>query len=107
MGYVFLAVAITVEVIATLSLRASEGFSKLGYSVVVCVGYVAAFALLSLTLQRGIPVGVAYGIWAAAGVAAVAILSVPLFDETLSGIQIGGLALVIAGVLAIELGRTH
>ncbi|MGX6449002.1 DMT family transporter [Patulibacter sp. S7RM1-6] len=107
MGYVFLAGAIGSEIAATLSLRASEGFSKLPFAVVVVLGYVAAFALLSAALQRGVPLSVGYGIWAAAGVALVALLSVPLFGETITVVQAGGLALVIAGVAAIELGAAH
>ncbi|MDQ3734231.1 MAG: SMR family transporter [Actinomycetota bacterium] len=107
MGYVFLAGAIASEVVATLSLRASEGFSKLGFAFVVVVGYVVAFFLLSLTLTRGVPLGIAYGIWAAVGVAAVAVLSIPLFDEGLSAIQVGGLVLVVLGVIALEAGGSH
>jgi small multidrug resistance pump len=107
MGYVFLAGAIASEVVATLSLRASEGFSRLGFSAVVVVGYVVAFVLLSLTLTRGVPLGVAYGIWAAVGVAAVAVLSIPLFGEGLSAIQVGGLVLVVLGVVALEAGGSH
>lgn len=107
MGYVFLAGAIASEVVATLSLRASEGFSRLGFTAVVVVGYVVAFVLLSLTLTRGVPLGVAYGIWAAVGVAAVAVLSIPLFGEGLSAIQVGGLVLVVLGVVALEAGGSH
>ncbi len=107
MGYLFLAVAIASEILATLSLRASEGFSKPHFAVLVIVGYLSAFAGLSLALQRGLPLGVAYGTWAAAGVALVAVLSVPLFDETLTPVQIGGIGLVVAGVLALELGGAH
>ncbi|MDQ3714932.1 MAG: SMR family transporter [Actinomycetota bacterium] len=107
MGYLFLAGAIASEVIATLSLRASEGFSKLGFAAVVVVGYVAAFVLLSMTLTRGVPLGVAYGIWAAVGVAAVAVLSIPLFGEALSVTQVGGLVLVVLGVVALEAGGNH
>jgi small multidrug resistance pump len=106
-GYVFLVGAILSEVVATLSLRASEGFSKPPYTIVVVVGYCVAFALLSFALERDIPLGVAYGIWAAAGVALVAVLSVPLFAETLSAVQGVGLALVIAGVVALETGGAH
>lgn len=106
MGYVFLAGAITAEIAATLSLRASEGFSRLGFAVVVVVGYIVAFALLSLALTRDVPLGVAYGIWAAIGVAAVAVLSSPLFGESLIAIQVGGLVLVIAGIVALEAGAT-
>jgi small multidrug resistance pump len=107
MGYVFLAGAIVSEVIATLSLRASEGFSKPLYTAVVAVGYIVAFTALSFALERGLPLAVAYSIWAAAGVAAVAVLSVPLFGESLSAVQGLGLALVIGGVVALETGGAH
>ncbi len=107
MGYVFLAGAIASEVVATLSLRASEGFSRLGFAAVVVVGYLAAFVLLSLTLTRGVPLGIAYGIWAAVGVAAVAVLSIPWFGEGLSVTQVGGLVLVVLGVIALEVGGTN
>ncbi|WP_320669834.1 DMT family transporter [Patulibacter defluvii] len=107
MGYLFLAAAIVSEIAATLSLRASEGFSRAGFAVVVVVGYLAAFTLLTLALQRGLPLGVAYGVWAAIGIASVAVLSIPLFGETLSALQIGGIALVITGVVAIEAGGSH
>lgn len=104
MGYLFLASAILSEVIATLSLRASDGFSRWPFVAVLVVGYVLSFVALSAALGRGVPLGLAYGIWAAVGVAAVAVLSIPLFGETLSRLQVGGLVLVIAGVVALELG---
>lgn len=107
MGYVFLAGAIVAEVVATLSLRASEGFARPGFAVVVVAGYVAAFVLLAQALVRDVPLGVAYGIWAAVGVAAVAILSIPLFGERLTAVQAGGIVLVVAGVLALEAGGSH
>ena len=71
MAYLLLALAILSEVVATTSLKLSEGFTRVGPSVVVVVGYVAAFLLLSKTLQRGLSISLAYGIWAAAGVAGV------------------------------------
>jgi small multidrug resistance pump len=104
MGYLFLAAAILSEVIATLSLRASDGFTKWPFVAVLVVGYVLSFVGLSAALGRDVPLGLAYGIWAAVGVASVAVLSIPLFGETLTGIQVGGLVLVIAGVVALELG---
>jgi len=60
-----------------------------------------------LALGRDLPLGIAYGIWAAAGVAAVAVLSIPLFGESLSGVQAGGLVLVVLGVVALEAGGAH
>ena len=107
MAYLFLIGAIASEVVATMSLRASEGFSKAPFVVLVVVGYIAAFAFLSASLERGLALGVAYGVWAAAGVTAVAILSIPIFGESLTAIQFGGIALVVAGVLALELGASH
>ena len=96
--------AIAAEVVATLSLKASEGFSRPLYAAVMVVGYVIAFTLLSFALQRGVPLSVAYGVWSAFGVALVALLSIKLFGEALSAVQVGGLALVIAGVVALEAG---
>jgi small multidrug resistance pump len=57
-------------------------------------------------LNRGLPVSISYAIWAGTGVALVALLSVPIFGETVSVLQAFGFALVIAGVVAIELGRS-
>lgn len=107
MGYPFLIAAISAEVVGTLCLRASDGFARPGFVAGVVIGYVASFILLSMSLQRGLPLGLAYGIWAAVGVTAVAGLSVPLFGETLSPLQIVGIALVAGGVLALEAGARH
>ncbi|MBF6245827.1 MULTISPECIES: DMT family transporter [Nocardia] len=107
MMFVFLGLAIVTEVSATVSLKLSEGFTKLVPSLVVVVGYVAAFIFLSQALKRGMSVGVAYGVWSAIGVALVATIGVLFLDEPLSAVQIGGIALLIAGVLALELGGAH
>lgn len=107
MGYLFLLGAIAAEITATLSIKASDGYSKIGFTILVVVGYIVAFTMLSFALQRGLPLGVAYGIWAAAGVAAVAVLSVPLFGESLTIVQGVGILFVIIGVLALELGASH
>ncbi|MEJ2869941.1 SMR family transporter [Actinomycetospora sp. OC33-EN08] len=105
--WVWLAVAIVAEVAATVSLKVSEGFSRLIPSVVVVVGYGVAFFSLSQALSRGLPVGVAYGIWAATGVAAIAVIGALFLGESLTWVQVGGIGLVIAGVLALELGGVH
>ncbi|WP_181782010.1 DMT family transporter [Pseudonocardia pini] len=102
----WLAGAILAEVTGTVALRFSEGFSKLWPSVVVVLGYGTAFYSLSQALARGVPIGVAYGIWAAAGVALIALIGVAFLGESLSWVQVGGIVLVIAGVLALELGRS-
>ena len=107
MGWVLLALAICIEVVATLCLKASAGLTKPVFAVVVAVGYLAAIVLLSLALRRGIPLGVAYGVWAGIGVAAVAVLSIPVFGDSLTAVQGAGIALIAAGVIALESGATH
>ena len=99
--------AIIAEVTGTIALRFSEGFSRLGPSVLVVLGYGVAFFSLSQALVRGMPVGVAYGVWAAIGVTLVALIGAIFLGESLTMIQIGGIALVIGGVLALELGAAH
>lgn len=107
MTLLLLALAIASEVTATVSLKLSEGFSKLVPSIVVVIGYGAAFYFLSQALKRGMAIGVAYGIWSAVGVAAIAVIGVAFLGEKLSLVQVGGIGLVILGVLALELGGAH
>ncbi|PDP87051.1 QacE family quaternary ammonium compound efflux SMR transporter [Glycomyces fuscus] len=107
MPWLWLAGAIIAEVIATTSLKLSEGFSRPLPSVVVVVGYVGAFLMLSQSLTRGMNLGVAYGVWAAVGIALVAVIGTVLFGESLTWVQVGGIALIIAGVMALELGGRH
>ncbi|HLT84035.1 MAG TPA: SMR family transporter [Phototrophicaceae bacterium] len=103
MAWLFLAGSILAEVTATLSLRASVEGRRAWLGVVV-VGYLAAFTLLSLTLQHGIGIGVAYGIWTAVGVALTAVASRVIFDEPLTRLMVAGIVLIAAGVLLVELG---
>ena len=107
MQYLLLALAIAAELFATLCLRASAGLSRPWPTAGAAVGYAVAFWLLSAVLVRGMPVGVAYAIWSACGVAAVALLAWWLFGETLTWMQGGGLLLIIVGVVALELGGAH
>jgi small multidrug resistance pump len=103
-----LAVAIVTEVVATLSLRASDGFRRRVWIVPVVLGYAMSFTLLWVTLSLGMPVGVAYGIWTACGVAAVAVIARFLFDEPLTATMALGIALIVGGVLMIEtVGLAH
>lgn len=107
MLYLILALAIAAEIFATMCLRASDGFTRLLPSLGSAGGYAAAFWLLSMALVRGMPVGVAYAIWAAVGVATIALLGWWLFDESLTLVQGGGVLLIVAGVVALELGGAH
>jgi small multidrug resistance pump len=101
--WLLLATAIGIEVAATLALRASDGFRKKVWIAPVVIGYLASFWLLWLTLSLGMPVGIAYGIWTACGVALVAVLARFLFAERLTPMMLAGIALIVAGVLTIEL----
>ncbi len=103
-----LAGAIVFEVFATLSLRASEGFRKRVWIVPVVAGYAVSFYLLWVTLGLGMPVGVAYGVWTACGVALVALIARGLFREPLTLMMLLGIAFIVAGVLTIEMaGFAH
>lgn len=101
-----LVLSILFEVSATLSLRMAATGSRLWW-LAIGGGYVLAFSMLSLTLAEGTPLGVAYGIWAAAGVALTAVLSRVLFKEPLTRVMSLGIVLIIVGVLLIELGAAH
>lgn len=94
--------AVITEVAATLSLRASQDHA--GWLVAVVAGYLATFALLTLVLRAGMPVGVAYGIWGALGTASTAALAAALFGDPFTWPIVAGIGLIIAGVLLVELG---
>ncbi|MBT1541618.1 MULTISPECIES: DMT family transporter [Curtobacterium] len=104
MGWVLLAIAIVTEVGATISLKLATDGKRVWY-VAVVAGYLTAFSLLAVALTLGLPIGVAYGIWAATGVALTAVLGRVLFREPLTALMLGGIALIIAGVLLVELGH--
>ncbi|MBM7369459.1 DMT family transporter [Gordonia hydrophobica] len=98
--WLLLSGAIIAEVTATMLLRASIEHPV--WTVGVVIGYVAAFALLGLTLRHGVAIGVAYGIWGAAGVALTAVFGAVLFDEVLSARAIVGVGVIVVGVLVVE-----
>jgi small multidrug resistance pump len=102
MKWLLLAGAIVSEVIATSALKAADGFTRLWPSVLVIVGYGAAFLLLSLTL-RSIPMGVAYAVWSGAGTALIALGGWLFYDQRLDAAALVGLALIVSGVVVMNL----
>ena len=100
--WVYLGLAIFSEVIATASLKSTEGFTRLVPSIVVLAGYSAAFYFLSLTLDTT-PIGVAYAVWSGVGVATIAIVSYVLYDQKIDTAGIIGIGLIIAGVVVLRL----
>ncbi len=100
-----LVVAIALEVTATLSLRAA--IDNPWWAVVTVAGYAGAFVALSALLRMGTPIGVVYGIWAAAGVALTAVIASIVFGEPFTFLIGLGIVIVIAGVVLVETGGQH
>ncbi|WP_334391355.1 multidrug efflux SMR transporter [Escherichia coli] len=95
-SWIFLAVAIVGEVIATSALKSSEGFTRLIPSAIVVVGYAVTFYCLSLALKT-IPVGIAYAVWAGLGIAWA------MHGQTLDAWAVVGIALIVCGVAVLNL----
>ena len=105
MSLLYLLGAIASEVTATLSLKlASEGYK---WYLPVILGYLAAFVMLTYTLKAALPLGVAYGIWSAGGVAITAVASRLLFQETLNRMAVLGILLITVGVFMVEISSAH
>lgn len=105
-AWLFMSVAVVAEVAGTLSLRLAAVGRRRWY-LAVTAGYLIAFTSLAAALGAGMPLGVAYGIWAAAGVALTAIGSRVFFKEPLTRVMVLGIVLIMAGVLLVELGAGH
>ena len=101
-AYVYLALAIAAEVIATSALKASEGFTRTGPSLLVAAGYGVAFYFLSLTLKT-VPVGVAYAIWSGAGIVLIALIGWVVLKQPLDLPAMIGMGLIVTGVVVIQL----
>lgn len=101
-AWLWLALAILVEVVATSALKASDGLSRPGLVLIVVAGYVLAFYCLAMTL-RTIPVGVAYAIWSGAGTVLISVIGWYFFAQKLDGPAIAGVALIVVGVVLLNL----
>ena len=101
-GYVYLAIAIAAEVVATTSMKAVDGLSKPLPLFLVIAGYALAFWMLTLVV-RSIPVGIAYAIWAGMGIVLVSIAAAYLYGQKLDLPAMLGMGLIVAGVVVIQL----
>lgn len=101
-GYIYLALAILGEVIATSALKAANGFSEIIPSILVVIGYGVAFYYLSLSLKT-IPLGISYAIWSGVGVVAVSIIGWVYYKQALDIAALIGMAMILGGVLVIHL----
>ena len=97
-----LLIAILSEVVGTVALKASDGFARLGPTALVVVGYGLTFYFLGLALKQ-IPLGVAYAIWSGLGTAGAVLAGVLLWRESLNLAGVIGIALIVAGVLILNL----
>ena len=100
--WIYLTLAIFSEVMATASLKSTEGFTKLWPSVLVLIGYSAAFYFLSMTLDS-IPIGIAYAIWSGVGVAAITLVSIFFLDQKIDTAGFIGIGLIVAGVIVLRI----
>jgi len=101
MPWIYLAIAIVCEVVATSALKASDGFTRLTPSVIVVLGYVVSFYCLSLTL-RTIAVGIVYAIWSGVGIVLISTIGWLLFGQTLSWAAMLGMAFITLGVVILN-----
>ncbi len=100
-AWLLLAIAIASELIATTSLKASHGFRRPLPSIMVVLSYGASFYSLSRALQV-LPLGIAYAVWGGVGVAVTALIGLVFFREALTPVRVAGLALIVAGVVAVQ-----
>ena len=101
-GYLHLTIAILAEVFATSLLKATEDFTKLWPSIAVVVGYGVAFYFLTLAL-RHIPIGIAYAVWAGAGIVLIALIGAVAYKQIPDPAAVIGMALIVAGIVVIHL----
>ncbi|MGM3174853.1 DMT family transporter [Dickeya lacustris] len=102
MTYLFLALAIVSEVIATTALKQSESFTRLMPSLITVAGYAVAFYCLTISM-RVLPTGIIYAIWSGVGIVLIAGVSWIFYDQRLDWPALIGMALIIAGVAVINL----
>ncbi len=102
MHYLYLGLAILSEVVATVLLKRSDGFTRLGPALLSLAGYAISMVLLAFTL-RSISTGIAYAIWSGSGVVLIAILSFIVNGESIDKAGMAGLGLIVAGVVVIQL----
>jgi small multidrug resistance pump len=105
-GWIFLVIAIVAEIVATTAIRSSNGFTVLVPSIVTIAGYAVAFACFAQAL-KSLELGIAYAIWAGVGTATVAVIGMLVFGEPGSAAKTAGLALIVAGVVLLNLQGTH
>ncbi|MDG0875531.1 multidrug efflux SMR transporter [Paenibacillus thiaminolyticus] len=103
MHWVYLFFAIVLEIAGTVSMKLSQGFTKLWPSVFMIVFYILAFSSLNLSLKQ-VPVSVAYAIWSGLGTAAIAVIGYLVFQESMTLLKGVSILLIILGVIGLNVG---
>jgi small multidrug resistance pump len=106
MTALLLSFAIASEIVATLALKASDGFSRPVPAAIVVVGYAISFWLLALVLKH-LSVGTTYAVWSAVGTAAIAIVGIVAYGETANALKLASLGLIVLGVVGLNAAGTH
>ena len=101
MPWLLLVLAIAAETVGTTALKASDGFSRLGPSVVTALAYAISFYLLAQVLKT-IPVGIAYAIWSGLGIVFITLIAWLVFRQALDAPALIGMALIIAGIVVMQ-----
>ena len=107
MTYLFLLGAIFAEVVATSLLKSTDGFTRLWPTVVCLIGYAVSFALLAVSISRGMQTDVAYALWSAIGTALIVLIAVLFLGSAISLSKVVGIALIIAGVITLNFAGAH
>jgi quaternary ammonium compound-resistance protein SugE len=102
MAWIYLLIAGVLEIFWAISLKYTDGFSKLWPSVSTVAGMIASFYFLAQALKT-IPVGTGYAIWTGIGAAGTAILGIILFAEPASALRLLCIALIVAGIIGLKL----
>lgn len=102
MHWLLLGGAIVFEVIGTISLKLSDGFTRYVFVAVTVTGYVVSFSMMGLAL-KGLPVSVVYSIWAGTGTALVALIGMIFMNESVSVMKIACIGLIVAGVVGLHM----
>ena len=105
MAWFWLAGAIALEVISTLTLKTTGGFNRSWSTVFIVLGYTGSFAALGITL-KSFDVGMVYAIWSAVGTAVIVTVGIAAFGEPATAARLGGVALVVIGVVVLNLSET-
>jgi len=106
MGWLYLLFAIATEVVGTVALRSVDGLSRLVPIAVVVVGYGLSFVFLAATL-RELDLGLTYAVWAGLGTAAIALIGMLAFGESMTPLKLVSLVLIIAGVAGLNAAGGH